>query len=97
ATFLLSSIVSLVTTLPPKDAMLNYTLRGPYLCLWASISILLGSIIVASTDVYVLAMCTPELLEQRMMSTRVRVWLVLILLAYPFFAVAVGVSCCILG
>ncbi|KAJ7716937.1 hypothetical protein B0H16DRAFT_1338520, partial [Mycena metata] len=97
AALLLASIAALVTTVPPRDAILNYTLRGPHICLWASFGILLGGIIVASADIYVLASCTMDLVEKRMMSTRVRVWCVLILLAYPFFSVGGGVIVCVMG
>ncbi|KAJ7220845.1 hypothetical protein GGX14DRAFT_676208 [Mycena pura] len=93
---LLASISALVTTVPPRDEILNYTLRGPYLCMWASFGILLGGVIVASADVYGLATCTPQL-AIKMMGTRMRIWSVLIMLAYPFFSVGVGVSVCVLG
>ncbi|KAJ7220829.1 hypothetical protein GGX14DRAFT_676168 [Mycena pura] len=93
---LLASISALVTTVPPRDEILNYTLRGPYLCMWASFGILLGGVIVASADVYGLATCTPQL-AIKMMGTRMRIWCVLIMLAYPFFSVGVGVSVCVLG
>lgn len=59
ASLLLASTAALVTTEPPETAILNYTIRGPYLCLWFSFGILLGGVIVASADVYVLATCSP--------------------------------------
>jgi hypothetical protein len=56
ASLLLSSIVALMTTDPPPSSgpILNYTARGPYICILASFGILLGGIIVGGTAVVVL-------------------------------------------
>ncbi|KAH6909481.1 hypothetical protein BKA70DRAFT_1221726 [Coprinopsis sp. MPI-PUGE-AT-0042] len=97
ASLLLTSAAALVTTDPPKGSIMNYTARGPYLCLWAAFGILIGGIIVASADVYVLATCYPKWVYEVLMATRGRIWCVLILLAYPFFAVGVGVIVCVMG
>ena len=64
ASLLLASNAALVTTEPPEAGILNYTIRGPYLCLWTSFGILLGGTIVAAANVYVLATCYPEWVVQ---------------------------------
>ena len=64
AGLLLASNAALVTTDPPEAGILNYTIRGPYVCLWTSFGILLGGIIIAATDVYALATCYPEWVVQ---------------------------------
>ena len=64
ASLLLASNAALVTTDPPEAGILNYTIRGPYVCLWTSFGILLGGIIIAATDVYALATCYPEWVVQ---------------------------------
>lgn len=59
ASLFLASIAALITTVPPAAGVLDYTKRGPYICLWASFGILLGGIVVASADVYALATSSP--------------------------------------
>ena len=54
---LLSSIVALVTTEPPSGALMDYTTRWAYMCLWAAFGVLLGGVIVAAVDVYIMATC----------------------------------------
>ncbi|KAH6909482.1 hypothetical protein BKA70DRAFT_1425886 [Coprinopsis sp. MPI-PUGE-AT-0042] len=97
ASLLLASAAALVTTDPPKDSIMNYTARGPYLCLWAAFGVLIGSIIVASADVCLIAACSPKWLFEVLMATRTRIWCVFILLAYPFVAVGAGVGIGVLG
>ena len=64
AGLLLASNAALVTTAPPEQGILDYTIRAPYLCLWASFGILLGGIIVGAADVYVLATSYPGWVHQ---------------------------------
>ncbi|KAH9940217.1 uncharacterized protein BXZ73DRAFT_31024, partial [Epithele typhae] len=90
AGLLLTSAAALVTTPPPSPAILDYTARGPCIALWASFGILLGGIIVASADLYVLATCDARFMADVLMATRARVVCSLTLLAYPFFSIGGG-------
>ena len=36
---------------------MDYTMRWAYMCLWAAFGILLGGVIVAAVDVYIMATC----------------------------------------
>jgi hypothetical protein len=56
----MSCIVALITTPPPTPDILDYGQRGAYICLLASFVILLGGIIVGSTDIYVMGTSSPQ-------------------------------------
>jgi hypothetical protein len=60
AGLLLSCIVALITTPPPAPNILDYTLPGTYISLWVSFGILLGGLIVGSTDILVMGTSTPQ-------------------------------------
>ena len=49
-----------MTTTPPRGDIIDYTTRGPYVCMWASFGMLLGGVVVASATVYVLATSDQE-------------------------------------
>ena len=57
ASLLLSCVVALITTTPPEEALIDYSQRGPYICLWIALGILLGGVVVGSADIYVLSTC----------------------------------------
>ena len=60
ASLLLTSAVAFVTSVPPRTDVLDYTIRGPYICLIASFGVILGGIIVGCTVLFVLNMLTRE-------------------------------------
>ncbi|KAI0093738.1 hypothetical protein BDY19DRAFT_270242 [Irpex rosettiformis] len=97
AGLLLSCVVALITTPPPETTILDYNQRGPYLCLWVAFGILLGGIIVGSTDIHVLFTCSPRWMQQTLMATRMRLLFALIFFAYPFFAIGCATLVCVFG
>ncbi|EJD40579.1 hypothetical protein AURDEDRAFT_38779, partial [Auricularia subglabra TFB-10046 SS5] len=97
AGLLLASVSALVTTAVPRGNILDYTLRGPYICLWASFGILLGAIVVGSASIFVMSTCAHEWTKEVLMASRLRVICILITLAYPFLAVGASTIGCAFG
>jgi hypothetical protein len=64
ASLLLATSSVFITTAPPRASMVNYTLRGPYICMLASFGLLIGGIIVASVCVLVSSKARPYWAEQ---------------------------------
>ena len=60
AALFLASCATLVTTVPPRPDIVDYTMRGPHILLWASFNVLCTSIIVAGGDVYLIYACGPD-------------------------------------
>lgn len=59
ASLLLATSAVFLTTPPPRESIINYTLRGPYTCVLVSFGLLLGGIIVASVCILVLTVARP--------------------------------------
>jgi hypothetical protein len=47
---LLATSSVFITTLPPIPGLVNYTLRGPYICIVSAFGLLIGGIISAAAD-----------------------------------------------
>ncbi|KAJ7917655.1 hypothetical protein B0H13DRAFT_1608154, partial [Mycena leptocephala] len=90
ASLLLATSSVFITTAPPRASMVNYTLRGPYICMLASFRLLIGGIIVASVCVLVSSKARPYWAEQVLYADRFHVYCTLIMLSYPFFAIRAG-------
>ncbi|KZW01166.1 hypothetical protein EXIGLDRAFT_760930 [Exidia glandulosa HHB12029] len=90
AGLLLATTATLITTDAPRADILDYTITGPYICLWASFGLLIGGAIVGSADIFVMSTSTREWTLRILMATRARVFCVLILLAYPFISIGIA-------
>jgi hypothetical protein len=55
ASLLLATSAAFVTTDPPRASIVNYTMRGPYICLLGAFGLLIGGIVVASVAVLVIS------------------------------------------
>ncbi|KAJ7575237.1 hypothetical protein C8J56DRAFT_1007769 [Mycena floridula] len=84
---LLATSAVFITTVPPRASMVNYTLRGPYICMLGSFRLLLGGIIVALVCVLVTNKARPYWLEQVLYATRFHMYCTLIMVSYPFFSI----------
>ena len=60
AALFLASCTTLVTTVPPRPDIVDYTTRGPHILLWVSFNLLCTSIIFAGGDVYLIYACGPD-------------------------------------
>ncbi|KAI0804635.1 hypothetical protein BC629DRAFT_1195906 [Irpex lacteus] len=97
ASLLMTCLMAFITTVPPAVTILDYTMRGPYICLWAAFGVVLGGVIVGFTDIFVMTTCGWEWTLNKLMATRWRVLFVLIALAYPFFSIGIATIVCALG
>ncbi|KAJ7115312.1 hypothetical protein C8R44DRAFT_222918 [Mycena epipterygia] len=88
ASLLLATSAVFITTSPPNPRMVNYTLRGPYICMLGSFGLLVGAIVVAGAAYLVCARARPSWTERVMYGTRFHVYC--IMLSYPFVAIGVG-------
>ncbi|KAF9642150.1 hypothetical protein BDM02DRAFT_3273571 [Thelephora ganbajun] len=90
---LLTTIATFCTTDPPKGSQfLPYTKEGPTCLFFLAFGFSFAGIIVGSTIVQVIVESKSTWFCDVMMGTRARIWLTMILLAYPFLAI--GVSTC---
>ncbi|KAJ7148416.1 hypothetical protein C8R43DRAFT_1008932 [Mycena crocata] len=87
ASLLLATSAVFITTSPPRETTINYTLRGPYICMLGSFGLLLGGIIVASVCVLVSGKARPYWSEQVLYANRFHVYCTIIMLSYPFFSI----------
>ncbi|KAJ7458049.1 hypothetical protein B0H11DRAFT_1737951 [Mycena galericulata] len=87
ASLLLATSSVFITTTPPRASMVNYTLRGPYICMLGSFGLLIGGIIVAAVCVLVSSKARPYWSEQVLYANRFHVYSTLIMLSYPFFSI----------
>ncbi|KAJ6451585.1 hypothetical protein C8R45DRAFT_848304 [Mycena sanguinolenta] len=87
ASLLLATAAVFITTTPPRPSMVNYTLRGPYICMLGSFGLLIGGIIVAAVCVLISSKVRPYWSEQVLYANRFHVYSTLIMLSYPFFAI----------
>ncbi|KAJ6518504.1 hypothetical protein DFH09DRAFT_864230, partial [Mycena vulgaris] len=90
ASLLLDTSAVFITTSPPRPGMVNYTLRGPYMCFLGSFGLLVGAIIVAAVAFLICSRARPSWVERVMYGTRSHVYCTLVLLSYPFFAIGVA-------
>ncbi|KZV62581.1 hypothetical protein PENSPDRAFT_617775 [Peniophora sp. CONT] len=97
ATLLLASTATFITTTPPKLGIIDYTRRGPYICLFASFGLLLGGIIVGCIVQFAFSSSTQRWVRDTLMKTRFRIWVLMLLLGYPFISIALAASVNILG
>ncbi|KIK69331.1 hypothetical protein GYMLUDRAFT_153325 [Collybiopsis luxurians FD-317 M1] len=101
AGLLLTSCATFITTFPPRPDMINYTLRGPYLCLLGSFALLIGGLIVGSAWVLVTGKTRPHwakeacyqailhlhIVEKVLYANRFHVYCTLATLSYPFISI----------
>ncbi|KAL1735469.1 hypothetical protein EV714DRAFT_233374 [Schizophyllum commune] len=90
AGLLLASAATFLTTEPPRDEILNYTRRGPYICLVASFGLLIGGIIVGGACVLVTSKVQAYWSEKVLYADRFHVYCTLIMLSYPFFSIGIA-------
>ena len=57
---LMTTTAAFATTEPPDTAILDFTKRGSYICLWLSFSFLLSGIVVGSGDTYIISSSSAE-------------------------------------
>jgi len=60
ATLLLATSAVFLTTQPPRVSIVNFILRGPYICILSAFGLLIGGIITASGTVLVVTKSTPD-------------------------------------
>ncbi|KAJ7019348.1 hypothetical protein C8F04DRAFT_1015368 [Mycena alexandri] len=84
---LLATAATFITTTPPRQSIVNYTLRGPYICMLGSFGLLIGGIIVASFCVLVSTKAKPYWSEQVLYADRFHVYCTLLTLSYPFLSI----------
>ncbi|KAJ7645851.1 hypothetical protein B0H17DRAFT_1163825 [Mycena rosella] len=90
ASLLLSTAAAFITISPPRAAIVNYTLRGPYICMLGSFGLLVGGIIVASFCFLISCKARPRWSEQILYADRFHVHCTLLVLSYPFFSIGLG-------
>ncbi|KAJ6532533.1 hypothetical protein B0H19DRAFT_965734 [Mycena capillaripes] len=61
---LLATSAAFITTVPPRSATADYTLRGPYICMLSAAGMLIGGIIVTAVSFLVLTKARPNWAER---------------------------------
>jgi len=90
---LLTTIAAFCSTDPPIDSkFLPYTKEGPSCLILLAFGLSFAGLIVGSTIVLVVGKSNSTWFCDVMMGTRARIWLTMILLGYPFWAI--GASTC---
>ncbi|KAJ7861967.1 hypothetical protein B0H14DRAFT_2741004 [Mycena olivaceomarginata] len=89
---LMATSAAFITKAPPKPEMLDYNIRGPYICMLCACGVFIGSIIVAAVAFLVLSKAGPIWSERVLYSTRFRVYSTLILLSYPLISIGAGTA-----
>ncbi|KAJ7122088.1 hypothetical protein C8R44DRAFT_876404 [Mycena epipterygia] len=97
ASLLLATAAAFITTTPPRESMVNYTLRGPYICMLAAFGLLIGGIIVAAAAFLVTTKSRPYWLENVPYANRFRVYCTLIMLSYPFCSIGTATLFLVFG
>ncbi|KAF7341243.1 hypothetical protein MVEN_01859900 [Mycena venus] len=92
---LLATSAAFITTVPPRPTTVDYTLRGPYICLLSAFGLLIGGIIVTAVSFLVLSKARPNWSERVLYSSRFHVYSTLIMLSYPIFSI--GAATALLG
>ncbi|KAF7294057.1 hypothetical protein MKEN_01452100 [Mycena kentingensis (nom. inval.)] len=90
AGLLLATSAVFITTSPPRAALVNYTLRGPYICILNSFGFLLGGIIVAAVCYLLISKANPDYVQEVMFRNRRQVWFTLVMMSYPFFSIGLA-------
>ncbi|KAJ7145581.1 hypothetical protein C8R44DRAFT_599115 [Mycena epipterygia] len=90
ASLLLATSAVFITTAPPRESIVNYTLRGPYICMLGPFGLLIGGIVVASVCLLVSSKARPYWSEQVLYADCFHVYCTLIMLSYPFFSIGAG-------
>ncbi|KIK69333.1 hypothetical protein GYMLUDRAFT_644792 [Collybiopsis luxurians FD-317 M1] len=90
AGLLLTTCATFLTTLPPKPDMINYTLRGPYMCVGGSFALLIGAIIVGSTAYLVAGTVKSHWAKEVLYCDHLHIYCTLLLLSYPFISIGVA-------
>ncbi|KAJ6506072.1 hypothetical protein DFH09DRAFT_1200406 [Mycena vulgaris] len=90
ASLLLATSAVFITTAPPEASMLNYTLRGPYICLLSSFALLIGGITAASVAYLVASRARAGWAQNVLYATRFHVYSMLIMLSYPLFSIGLA-------
>ncbi|CAL1699333.1 unnamed protein product [Somion occarium] len=97
AGLLLTSTSAFATTLPPVTPLFDYTQTFPYICSLASFGSVLGSLIVGSSILFMMAKCSQQWFRDTLMGSHSSICLTLILLAYPFFSIAAAACVMLIG
>ncbi|KAJ6597585.1 hypothetical protein DFH09DRAFT_904080 [Mycena vulgaris] len=92
---LLATSAAFITTVPPRPTTVDYTLRGPYICILCAFGLLIGGIIVTAVSFLVLSKARPHWSERVLYSSRFHVYSTLIMLSYPIFSI--GAATALLG
>jgi len=92
---LLTTIAAFCSTDPPKDSkFLPYTKEGPTCLMLLAFGFSFAGLIVGSTIVVVIGKAQSAWFCNVMLGTRARIWVTMVLLGYPFWAI--GSSTCAL-
>ncbi|KIP07286.1 hypothetical protein PHLGIDRAFT_425579 [Phlebiopsis gigantea 11061_1 CR5-6] len=97
AGLLLSATGAFVTTIPPLPNILNYTERGPYLCLFVSWGLSLGTLIVGSAIMFVVSKCEPSWFQRTHMNSRSRIVCTMWLIGFPFISMGASTAMAAIG
>ncbi|KAJ7113206.1 hypothetical protein C8R44DRAFT_797350 [Mycena epipterygia] len=97
ASLLLGTSAVFITTPPPIPTTVNYTLRGPYICMLSAFGLLIGGLIVAAVVYLLLSRSKPHWLEHVLYVSRFQVYCTLIIFSYPFFAIGTATVLLALG
>ncbi|KAJ7187333.1 hypothetical protein C8R46DRAFT_1059503 [Mycena filopes] len=87
---LLASSATFITTVSPAPAIVNYTLRGPYICFICAAALQVVGIIGAANGYLIAAGATATWVERVLYSDRFNVYGSLILASYPFYSIGAG-------
>ncbi|KAJ7840062.1 hypothetical protein B0H14DRAFT_2785879, partial [Mycena olivaceomarginata] len=89
---LMATSAAFITTAPPKPEMLDYNIRGPYICMLCACGLFIGSIVVTAVAFLVLSKAGPIWSERVLYSTRFHVYSTLIMLSYPLVSIGSGTA-----
>ncbi|KAJ7744834.1 hypothetical protein B0H14DRAFT_2986632 [Mycena olivaceomarginata] len=88
---LMATSAAFITTAPPKPEMLDYNIRGPYICMLCACGLFIGSIIVTAVAFLVLSKAGP-IWSQRICSPCFPFHSTLIMLSYPLVSIGAGTA-----
>ncbi|KZV73296.1 hypothetical protein PENSPDRAFT_682978 [Peniophora sp. CONT] len=94
---LLATTATLLTTGPPRADIIDYNLAGPYHCFIAAFYFTVTGVMAGCTGLLMVSAITPEWVRETNMGTRLRIWIMLFLLACPFLSVGLGTIINFLG
>ncbi|KAJ7799909.1 hypothetical protein B0H14DRAFT_2901663 [Mycena olivaceomarginata] len=89
---LMATSAAFITKAPPKPEMLDYNIRGPYICMLCACGLFIESIIVTAVAFLVLSKAGPIWFEHVLYSTRFHVYSTLIMLSYPLISIGSGAA-----